>query len=110
MKRLGQIFVLLLAIASLLTPVFAQIPAHCFSPAAAGHECCSQQAELLAPSCCPDATPVSNLPQSVSDQAAGIFLRSQQPAMVSLRNPSATLLFRTTTYPQILLPATVLRT
>jgi hypothetical protein len=102
-------FVLLLAILSLITPMSALCtPAQQIHHA--DHACCAAAAQLAAPSCCPDATPAAPMPRHASDQVLSGFTLS--PVRVALRvsaNPQVAKP-RTGVYLSILLPATILRT
>ena len=114
MKRLWRIyvrmFVLLLAISSLLAP----IPALC-APHAASHACCAHGAQLGvqpgSPSCCPDAAALASLPmqpvRALSQMLGGsAFI----PQSFSYAHQLAIAWSRATFLPSILLPTTILRT
>ena len=107
MNRLSQIFVLFLAISSLLAPA----PITCTSLSSPGHSCCTPDAQLTAPSCCQsDASTQSVLPAQVSDQAIGEFELSLLPTNLNLRPQQAFSKLRPSTPPPVQLPATILRT
>ena len=107
MNRLGQIFVLFLAIASLLAPA----PLNCTSLPSPGHSCCTPDAQLIAPSCCQsDASTQSVLPARASDQAIGEFELSLLPTNLNLRPQQAFSKLRPSSPPPFQLPATILRT
>jgi hypothetical protein len=106
MKRVGQIFVMLLVIAALIAPR----PIFCASIQQAGHACCAAQAELSASCCQSDAAPKTAIPSASSDQSNSQIGRAALAVSLAITPQLALSRPRSNIKPPILLPATILRT
>ena len=108
MKRIGQIFVILAAIVSLLAPV----PVFCASNHQADHSCCAAQAELSTSCCQSDAAPKPAVPTTTAsrDQFNGDLVFLDSPAGWMAMQQPITALAHFSANPPIHLPATILRT
>ena len=107
MKRAWQIFVLVLAISSLLAPM----PVFCFAARQAEHGCCAAQAQLSSLSCCQsDAAPDSAIQTQSTDQANGELAFMPVPAGLPVEQQPVLSPTYLNGPPPIPLPATILRT
>jgi len=108
MKRIGQVFVMLVAIGSLLAPV----PVLCASNHQVDHSCCASQGELSTSCCQSDAAPKPAVPSTTpsGSQFNGelVFLNSPTGWM-TMQQP-ITAGAHSSANPPIHLPATILRT
>jgi hypothetical protein len=107
MKRAWQIFVLVLAISSLLAPM----PVFCSAARQAEHGCCASQAQLASLSCCQsDAVPNSAIQTQSGDQVNGELAFMPAPVGLLVEQQPVLLHAYLSIPPPILLPATILRT
>jgi hypothetical protein len=107
MKRSWQIFVLFLAISSLLAPVRLL----CAQDRPLDHTCCAPEAQLAAPSCCQSGTtPQSAIPSNSGDQSTTKLATSLLPVNWMSIQQTVIAQYRPKALPPILLPATILRT
>jgi len=106
MKRVWQIFVLFLAISSLLAPASLS----CLPLSQPDHSCCSSETQLSAPSCCQPGVPhKSAMPTQANDQANGALVLLPLPDGGKIVQPIS-FQSHVSVAPPILLPATILRT
>jgi hypothetical protein len=107
MKRMGQIFVMLVAIVALLSPA----PALCASHHPADHSCCASQPELSTSCCQSDAAPRPAMPKTpAGNQCFGNRISLHVPDDWMTMPEPINWVAAFSANPPMHLPATILRT